>query len=212
MGKGRARCLAVPAPGRRPAARLTGQPEAGPGAVIGAGAVGCPGRPRQRHRCAGRGTYAAGRTGPVELIREAGEVHLSGGRRPPPLCLASFGSAGGTLSKGAEYAAADVPFQHQRGLGRCLVRVDAAAVRWTQRGSQVRKAVAAALRAYGGRGCAERVAQEYGDHPETAVARMRWARGVVGEVFGAPGSEQDGRRRRPGLRVPGPRGRRLVRI
>jgi hypothetical protein len=40
MGKGRARCLAVPAPGRRPVARLTGQPEAGPGAVIGAGAVG----------------------------------------------------------------------------------------------------------------------------------------------------------------------------
>lgn len=77
---------------------------------------------------------------------------------------------------------------------------------------QVRKAVAAAIRAYGGRGCAELVAQEFGDHPETAVARMRWARGVVGEVVGAPGSEQDGRRRRPGLRVPGPRGRRLVRI
>ena len=77
---------------------------------------------------------------------------------------------------------------------------------------QVRKAVAAALRAYGRRGCAERVAQEFGDHPETAVARMRWARGVAGEVFGAPGPEQDGRRRRPGLRVPGPRGRRLVRI
>ena len=34
---------------------------------------------------------------------------------------------------------------------------------------QVRKAVAAAVRAYGSRGCAERVAQEFGDHPETAV-------------------------------------------
>jgi hypothetical protein len=56
---------------------------------------------------------------------------------------------------------------------------------------QVRKAVAAAMRAYGGHGCAERVAQEFGDHPETAVARMRWARGVVGEVFAAPGLEQD---------------------
>jgi hypothetical protein len=44
---------------------------------------------------------------------------------------------------------------------------------------QVRKAVAAAARAYGSRGCAERVAQEFGDHPEAAVARMRWARGVV---------------------------------
>jgi hypothetical protein len=50
---------------------------------------------------------------------------------------------------------------------------------------QVRQAVAATLRAYGSRGCAERVAQEFGDHPETAVARMCWARGVVGEVFAA---------------------------
>jgi hypothetical protein len=76
---------------------------------------------------------------------------------------------------------------------------------------QVRKAVAAAMGAYGGRVCAERVAQEFGDHPETAVARMRWARGVVGEVFAAPGLGRDGRRRRPGLRVPGLRGWRLVR-
>jgi len=65
---------------------------------------------------------------------------------------------------------------------------------------QVRQAAAAALRAYGGRGCAERVAQEFGDHPETAVARMRWARGVVGEVFATPPRPaRDGRRRRPGL-------------
>ena len=77
---------------------------------------------------------------------------------------------------------------------------------------QVRAAAAAALRAYGGRGCAERVAQEFGDHPEAAVARMRWARGVAGEVFAAAGPEQDGPRRRPGLRVPGLRRWRLVRI
>jgi hypothetical protein len=77
---------------------------------------------------------------------------------------------------------------------------------------QARAAAAAALRAYGRRGCAERVAQEFGDHPETAVARMRWARGVAGGVFAAAGPEQDGRRRRPGLRVPGLRGWRLVRI
>ena len=75
---------------------------------------------------------------------------------------------------------------------------------------QVRKAVAAAMRAYGGTGCAERVAQEFGDHPETAVARMRWACGVVGEVFAAPGPAQDDRRRRPGLCVPGLRRWRLV--
>jgi len=75
---------------------------------------------------------------------------------------------------------------------------------------QVRKAITATMRAYGGRGCAERVAQEFGDHPETAVARMGWARGVVGEVFAAPGPAQDGRRKRPGLRVPGVRRWRLV--
>ena len=75
---------------------------------------------------------------------------------------------------------------------------------------QVRKAAAAAMRAYGGQGCAERVAQEFGDHPETAVARMRWACGVAGEVFAARGPAHDGRRRRPGLRVPGLRRWRLV--
>jgi len=52
---------------------------------------------------------------------------------------------------------------------------------------QVRQAVAAAVRAFGSQGCAERVAQEFGDHPDTAVARMRWARMVAAETFG--GSE-----------------------
>ena len=48
---------------------------------------------------------------------------------------------------------------------------------------QVRQAIAAAIRAFGSRGCAERVAQEFGDHPETAVVRMRWARLVAREAF-----------------------------
>jgi hypothetical protein len=42
--------------------------------------------------------------------------------------------------------------------------------------SQIRQAIAVALDAYGGAGCAGRVAQEFGDHPETAAGRMRWAR------------------------------------
>jgi len=76
---------------------------------------------------------------------------------------------------------------------------------------QVRKAIAAAVRAYGSRGCAERVAQEFGDHPEAAVARMRWARGVVGEVFASrPGPAHDGRRRWLGLPVAGLQRGRLV--
>jgi hypothetical protein len=77
---------------------------------------------------------------------------------------------------------------------------------------QVRKAAAAAVRAYGGRGCAERVAQEFGDHPETAVERMRWARAMAGEVFTPlPGAAQDSARRRPGLPVAGLRRRQLAR-
>ena len=44
---------------------------------------------------------------------------------------------------------------------------------------QVQQAIAAAVRAFGARGCAARVAQAYGEHPETAVPRMRWARAVV---------------------------------
>jgi hypothetical protein len=45
--------------------------------------------------------------------------------------------------------------------------------------AQVHQAVAAALAAFGIRGCAARVAQAYGEHPETAVPRMRWARATV---------------------------------
>jgi hypothetical protein len=45
--------------------------------------------------------------------------------------------------------------------------------------AQVRQAIAAATRIFGARGCAARVAQAYGEHPETAVVRMRWARAVV---------------------------------
>src|SRR6516164_9855292 len=71
---------------------------------------------------------------------------------------------------------------------------------------QVRRAIAAAVRAYGGGGCAQRVAQEFGDHPETAMARMRWARAVAGEVCAAPPGAAAGggvkrvRVARPGIR------------
>jgi hypothetical protein len=51
---------------------------------------------------------------------------------------------------------------------------------------QIRQAVARAVREFGTKGCAARVAQEFGDHPETAVARMRWARRAVETTFGAP--------------------------
>jgi hypothetical protein len=48
---------------------------------------------------------------------------------------------------------------------------------------QVREAIAAAVRAFGVRGCAARVAQAYGERPETTVWRMCWARTTVTGVF-----------------------------
>jgi len=50
----------------------------------------------------------------------------------------------------------------------------------------VRQAIAAAVRAFGERGYAERVAKEFGEHSETAVTRMRWARQLAIETFGYP--------------------------
>lgn len=40
----------------------------------------------------------------------------------------------------------------------------------------VRTAIEASFDTLGAQGCAARVAQEFGDHPETALTRMRWAR------------------------------------
>ena len=48
----------------------------------------------------------------------------------------------------------------------------------------VEEAIGIAVRAHGGvRGCAADVAAEYGDHPELAVPRMRWARDVVEHLY-----------------------------
>ena len=52
----------------------------------------------------------------------------------------------------------------------------------------IREAVEAAIRAFGSSGCAARVAQEFGDHPEIAAARMRWALCLVDEVSGSVGA------------------------
>jgi len=50
---------------------------------------------------------------------------------------------------------------------------------------QVRQAIASAVARYGDSGCAARVAQAFGEHPETAVTRMRWARTTVADAFDA---------------------------
>ncbi|MFI5896302.1 hypothetical protein ACIA5D_40000 [Actinoplanes sp. NPDC051513] len=48
------------------------------------------------------------------------------------------------------------------------------------------KAIRLALRAHGGvRGCAADVAAEYGDHPDLAVPRMRWALELIDQLYAA---------------------------
>ena len=79
------------------------------------------------------------------------------------------------------------------------IRADALFVSALQRGDDpgaeaVRRAVAAAFEAFGQRGCAGRVAQEFGDHPETAITRMRWARQATGQAFGELGPASAGAR------------------
>lgn len=49
--------------------------------------------------------------------------------------------------------------------------------------AQVRAAVVLTVRTHGVRGCVARVAQEFGDHPGTAVDRMRWAREAVATAY-----------------------------
>lgn len=45
----------------------------------------------------------------------------------------------------------------------------------------VTEAIRATVRRFGTRGCAGRMAQEFGDHPEEAAERMRWVRQLVAE-------------------------------
>jgi hypothetical protein len=51
---------------------------------------------------------------------------------------------------------------------------------------QIRRAVATTLQRLGVRGCAAQVAGEFGDHPDTAVARMSWALATINTVYLQP--------------------------
>jgi hypothetical protein len=46
-------------------------------------------------------------------------------------------------------------------------------------GEEVADAINQTVRQFGVGGCASRMAQEYGDHPEAAMDRMRWVRQLV---------------------------------
>jgi len=47
-------------------------------------------------------------------------------------------------------------------------------------------AIRSAVRQFGARGCASRMAQEFGDHPEAAAERMRWIRQFIAETSSRP--------------------------
>jgi hypothetical protein len=68
-------------------------------------------------------------------------------------------------------------------------RAEALFTSWLHTGSTVtpavaQAAIAATIRRYGSRGCATFVAGAYGDYPDTAAARMRWARSIVDALSG----------------------------
>ena len=50
----------------------------------------------------------------------------------------------------------------------------------------VAEAISRTVRQFGIRGCASRMAQEFGDHPEAAADRMRWIRQLADQVFASP--------------------------
>ena len=50
----------------------------------------------------------------------------------------------------------------------------------------VAEVISRTVRQLGIRGCASQMAQEFGDHPDTALDRMRWVRQLVGEVSASP--------------------------
>lgn len=67
--------------------------------------------------------------------------------------------------------------------------------------TQIRQAIVTVTSTLGRTGCAAQVAQEYGEHPETAAARMRWARTAAAGAFGG----SSGTCPSPGVRAGRPR-------
>jgi hypothetical protein len=79
--------------------------------------------------------------------------------------------------------------------------------------NEVAPAIQNALRTHGGtRGCAADLAYAYGDHPELAAPRMRWARSVIECLYQKRVRPTTRPRSRPTTRYgrPTPTGRRLA--
>jgi hypothetical protein len=52
--------------------------------------------------------------------------------------------------------------------------------------SAVCRAIENAIYQFGVSGCIARVAEEFGDHPDTAIARMRWVHSVIDRTPARP--------------------------
>jgi hypothetical protein len=95
-----------------------------------------------------------------------------------------------------------------------LQRSDVPAREVPARGELAREEVAEVIRStvrhFGIAGCASRMAQEFGDHPETAASRMRWIRQLIAELTPATprtaaGATSAGTTGWPPVPAPGPR-------
>jgi hypothetical protein len=56
----------------------------------------------------------------------------------------------------------------------------------------IAEAITGTVRRFGAGGCAGRMAQEFGDHPDAAAERMRWVRQLAAQAAG-PGTRLDAR-------------------
>ena len=65
---------------------------------------------------------------------------------------------------------------------RCEALFASALQRWdAPTPDMVAQAIVQTVRRFGARGCAGRMAQEFGDHPEAAAERMRWVRQLIAQ-------------------------------
>jgi len=55
--------------------------------------------------------------------------------------------------------------------------------------SSVDESISRALFRFGAQGCAGRMAQEFGDHPQEAAERMRWVRQLAAATASRPARE-----------------------
>ena len=85
------------------------------------------------------------------------------------------------LARAAWHRAEAVPARLTADGARCQALFASGLQRSDAPGADVvTEAIRTAVARFGAGGCASRMAQEFGDHPEAAAERMRWARSLLG--------------------------------